>query len=408
MNWRFLLLFLVLTAGHTELMVVLVNRLHALRLSCATLRRARHAHDVLIPAFPLLLFWCVGLRGPRLLDGGTLSDVPPLWRLYFFLCLAGAASLCFSAVRHLTRRTPALLVSNHTRTVDVVETLGTRPLGNGPFRWLTAVPGNQIFEIDVAVKELRLSRLPREWDGLSIVHLSDWHFIGTIDRPFFEYAARLAGEEQGDMIVFTGDLLDRQDLADWIPDTLGRLTAPLGRFFILGNHDWHLDSSALAALLVDQGWEYVAGRVAAVEHCGRTLQIGGTERPWMGDHPEFHSSSLPGWEASPPEHEELRVLLSHTPDHIAWARSNNVDLMLAGHNHGGQVVLPILGPVYSPSLSGCRYAGGLFHKPPTVLHVSRGLSGRHPLRINCRPEITRLVLRSPRRDNGVETIRNAR
>ena len=67
--------------------------------------------------------------------------------------------------------------------------------------------------------------------------------------------------------------------------------------------------------------------------------------------------------------------------------------MLSGHNHGGQIVLPVLGPVYSPSRFGVKYAAGTFHEPPTLLHVSRGLSGRYPLRWNCLPEVTRIVLR---------------
>ena len=91
----------------------------------------------------------------------------------------------------------------------------------------------------------------------------------------------------------------------------------------------------------------------------------------------------------------FRLLLSHTPDNIGWARRQNIDLMLAGHNHGGQVRLPAIGPVYSPSRFGTRYASGVFWEPPTLMHVSRGLAGRHPLRLNCPPELTRLVLRRP-------------
>ena len=90
----------------------------------------------------------------------------------------------------------------------------------------------------------------------------------------------------------------------------------------------------------------------------------------------------------------FRLLLSHTPDQIQRARADQIDLMLAGHNHGGQVRFPLFGPVYSPSVYGCRYASGVFWEAPTLLHVSRGLGGRHPLRINCRPEVTRIVLRS--------------
>ena len=68
--------------------------------------------------------------------------------------------------------------------------------------------------------------------------------------------------------------------------------------------------------------------------------------------------------------------------------------MLAGHNHGGQVCLPLIGPVYSPSRYGCRFAAGAFYRDPTLLVVTRGLSGRHPLRWLCRPELTRIVLQA--------------
>jgi predicted MPP superfamily phosphohydrolase len=73
-----------------------------------------------------------------------------------------------------------------------------------------------------------------------------------------------------------------------------------------------------------------------------------------------------------------------------------VDIVLAGHTHGGQIILPVVGPVYSPSLSGCRFPSGLYSSGTTVMHVSRGLAGMHPIRFGSRPEITRLVLRSSR------------
>jgi len=68
--------------------------------------------------------------------------------------------------------------------------------------------------------------------------------------------------------------------------------------------------------------------------------------------------------------------------------------MLAGHTHGGQIRLPVVGPIVSPSYYGVHYASGVFYVRPTLLHVSRGLSGEEALRINCRPEVSKLVLRS--------------
>lgn len=383
-NWINVGLLLLLVAGHCEILVAMINRLHASRLACGTLRHLRHVHDVLMPVFPVALFWFVGLRGPRLLFEGEWNDLPTGWVVYLTICGLGVVGLLFSAARHLTQRRPAMIATNHSRIVDVEEELKIHPVSAGPFRWMTKIPGNQLFQIDVSVKEVHHPRLPAAWDGLTITHLSDWHLIGTLDRPFFEQAARLTAELNSDLVLFTGDLLDRQSLVEWLPETLGTVRAPLGCCFILGNHDWYLDAAAIRRTMQECDWNDVAGRVATLEHHGQTLAIGGDERPWMGAAPDFTGYGQ----------EPFRILLSHAPDNIGWAREHQIDVMLAGHNHGGQVVLPVIGPVYSPSLTGCKYASGSFWEAPTFLHVSRGLSGRHPLRLNCRPEVTQLVLRS--------------
>ena len=210
--------------------------------------------------------------------------------------------------------------------------------------------------------------VPKEWHELSILHLADTHFIGNLDRPFFEEVARLAAEMRPDLIVFTGDLLDDLDLLHWLPATFGRLEAPLGCYYVLGNHDWFYGAAEIREEFARCGWQDVAGRSIVLEHRGHRLEIAGTELPWMGAHPEFAR-----------ETGAFRLLLSHTPDHFAWARAHGVDLMLSGHNHGGQIVLPVIGPVFAPSRYGVRYAGGAFWSEPTLLYVSRGLSGRHPL-----------------------------
>jgi uncharacterized protein len=383
MEWLNWLVLLVLVAGHTELMVALVNRVHARPLACRTLRRIRHLHDVAIPGFPILLVWYVGLTGPAVLRGGSWLRMSPAWAVYLGLCAAGAAGLAFSSLRWLLRRSPPELESNHATIIDVAERLGGPPMGNGPLAELLGIPGNQVFELELNEKTLRVPRLPPEWDGLSILHLSDLHYVGTIDRAYFDEVLAAAAGLEADLVVFTGDLIDSMRCLDWIEPTLGRLSAPLGCWFILGNHDWYIDPAAVRDVLLRMGWRDVAGRAEIIEHRGRRLTIAGDETPWMGSPPDFTQAG----EAA------FRLLLSHTPDNLPWARANGVDLMLSGHNHGGQVVLPVVGPVYAPSRFGVKYAAGTFFEPPTLLHVSRGVSGQHPLRLRCRPEVTRLVLR---------------
>jgi predicted MPP superfamily phosphohydrolase len=386
MAWLNLFILILIAAGHTELMVTIINRVHSLPISRPKLHRFRRVEDAVMVAFPFLLLWFVGLRGPAVLYGGRWSDVSPFWMIYLGLCGLGLLGFAWSTIRWRVRRTPAVQISNHSRTVDIAKQLGYKPLGKGGYGFLASLPGNEALKVQVSDKRYALSRVPAEWHELSILHLADTHFVGNLDRPFFEEIARLGAEMRPDLIVFTGDLLDDMQLLPWFRETFGRLQAPLGCFYVLGNHDWFYGAEEIREEFARCGWQDVAGRSISVEHRGHRLEIAGTERPWMGAHPKFTGAA-----------DDFRLLLSHTPDHFAWARAQGVDVMLAGHNHGGQVVLPVIGPVFAPSRYGVRYAAGAFWADPTLLYVSRGLSGRHPLRLNCPPELTRLVLESPGR-----------
>jgi predicted MPP superfamily phosphohydrolase len=163
---------------------------------------------------------------------------------------------------------------------------------------------------------------------------------------------------------------------------LGRLRARYGVYFVLGNHDRRPGEARVRRELSGCGLVDLGGRSLTVQAGSCRLLLAGDERPWFGAAPQ-----LDGWAAA-----ELRILLAHTPDRYPWARQQRFDLMLAGHTHGGQVQLPLIGPVVSPSIFGTQYASGVFDEPPTVMHVSRGVSGEHPLRWNCPPELAQLTL----------------
>jgi len=381
MDWLNAVILFVLFAGHCELMAAWINRVHALPLRRSFLKATRGLHDVLVLGFLPVVVWRVGFSGPNLLSGGEWLALPGPWCAYFACCGLGVASLAWSSGVWLTRTRPEVRAS---RLVNVANELGHSPSGPGLRGRIARVRGNEVFLLEIDTKELLIDRLPSELDGLSIAHLSDTHFRGPVGLDYFRYAFDRITEMEADFAVFTGDLLDEPELARWLPETFGKVTAPLGCWFILGNHDAFLELEPVRRMMADLGWRDLAGQTAIVEHRDRRILLGGDETPWMGHPPKRTDRDAV----------DLSILLSHSPDNFHRAAGDGVDLVLSGHNHGGQVCLPLLGPIYSPSRFGIRYAAGTFRRHSTTLHVSRGMSAERPLRWNCPPEVTKLVLRA--------------
>jgi len=208
---------------------------------------------------------------------------------------------------------------------------------------------------------------------------------GKVGREFYDIVVDETNALNADLVVVTGDILEKESCLPWIASTLGRLHARHGKYFVLGNHERRLaDVSLLRRSLGAAGLIDLGGRCQSKQVNGSAILLAGNERPWFGSLPNIPQSAF----RAP----DFRILLSHTPDQLPWAKSQCFDLMLAGHNHGGQIRLPYLGALIAPSIYGCRYAGGLYYEPPTLLHVSRGLGGIHLIRWNCPPELALLTL----------------
>ncbi len=252
---------------------------------------------------------------------------------------------------------------------------------------------NQVTLLETSDVRLDIPRLDPAFEGLTITHLSDLHYTGRFKHDYYRQVVAIANEKESDLIVVTGDIIDRLDKISWLGDTLGQLRAKYGVYFILGNHDYEFKAvDKIRQSLIDAGLKDLGGQAQRVEVADGqgVLLLAGNERPW---------STAPTSEAiqskclDEKETPILKVLLSHSPDQLSWAREHDFNLMLAGHTHGGQICLPLWGPLICPSKYGLRYVSGCYYESPTLLYVTRGVCGETPIRINCPPQLPRYVLK---------------
>ena len=383
------LLAVLMLSGHLSICIFIVNRLHATALPYWFVKSVDCVWYATLFGVPLLVTTYVFAGPPPFLSQYPLLQIV-VWG-YATACWFAVAMTIPVWLRYLTDvHTTDRLVSNHSTMIDTVELLGRRPV-RSPLTDLTCrLPNNQVLKLSIEEKVIRLPRLNADLDGLTIAHISDLHFTGRITSDFFQIVVDRTNDLEADLVAISGDIIDSRECRPWLDDVLGRLTSRYGVFYVLGNHDLRVhDEAGVRAQLANHGFNDLGGRWQLIEINGSPIVLAGNELPWfvpaadMKDCPARCGSKRP-----------LRVAISHSPDQLRWAQVYDFDLMLAGHTHGGQIRLPYIGPIFAPSRYGLKYSAGTFYEDPTLLHVSRGISGTRPLRFNCAPEITKLVLRA--------------
>lgn len=395
----------VAALGSAGACVFVNNRLHAYNLPRPLLKAAGLLLDLLTLAGPCAWaawWWSEGRSLPAT-DGTsfwralTPTETPWPVAIPLLACIAlGIYFIAAWAARRWWNAPPDALLHEATNEQDVKARVGQSLTSRGVWARVLRLPRNQCMQLDFNAKRLRIDRLPLALEGLRIVHLSDTHFTGRIARAYFDYAVGLANDADANLIALTGDFVDHASCYDWLAETLGRLKAKLGVFFVLGNHDLLVDDARIRRELVDCGLIDLGGRTHELRIGDASLLLAGNELPWFRPAP-----SVPPRSGSAGTGGQLRLALSHSPDQFRWSRANDFDLLLAGHTHGGQIRPPLIGPIVSPSRHGVKYASGVFHKRPTVMHVSRGLSAKTPLRFGCLPEATVLELTA----GGIDEVR---
>ncbi|WP_240343757.1 metallophosphoesterase [Paenibacillus sp. SYP-B3998] len=237
---------------------------------------------------------------------------------------------------------------------------------------------------------LTFPTLPEAFKGIRIVQFSDLHFGFHFDVKKLVSVVEKIQAEQPDIVCFTGDLVDYAlgHYSQDIRDVLNTIKAKYGCYAVLGNHDYYGDANAVAAVLEDGGFHCLRNNGIRVQKGTQSIWIAGVDDMWEG---------VPDLKAATKmvNNEEWVLLLSHAPDFADVAALASVHLQLSGHSHGGQVRLPLIGPLASVPY-GIKYPSGLYRLGKDkllTLYTNRGIGvSVHPIRLMCRPEITVLTL----------------
>jgi len=249
--------------------------------------------------------------------------------------------------------------------------------------------------VAVVHRDVTVRGLPPAFDGLRVCCIGDLHLFRWADGAAMRRRLASIAAAKPDLILFVGDYATGDARYESrAARIIAEQHAPLGVYAVLGNHDrWVGEEHAVRAMRAAKVRLLMNEKVALARGCDR-LYLAGLNDPYTG------GDDLPAaLEGIPPE--GCVILLSHTPDIIAEAVERGISLVLAGHTHGGQIALPLLGPPVVLSKYGSRYAHGLFQERATAMFVTRGVGEIAPwIRLNCPRETAVLTLRSGKQKAG--------
>lgn len=242
---------------------------------------------------------------------------------------------------------------------------------------------------------------PPYFDGYRLVQITDFH-LGSFPpgNDFVQKVVDATNNEEPDMILFTGDLVNNQasEVEPYL-DTLGQLHASDGIFSIWGNHDYceYGNNHSIGALKRNRrmlygyqeslGWHQLMNEHHVVSHGMASIAVIGVENP--GQPPFTNRSNLKkAMKGLNPD--MFKILLSHDPHH--WRREvvgKKIQLTLAGHTHAGQLKIG----KWTPARMAFKEWGGAYRIGEQMLYVSSGIGGSFPFRLGAWPELTVITLK---------------
>ena len=247
--------------------------------------------------------------------------------------------------------------------------------------------------IQIEKISVEIENLPESFDGTKIVHLTDFHSYGFNKRE--KKVLEMVDQLDPDFVFITGDFVDRttQDI-----NSVQEFWQELGNqyqgkiFGVLGNHEYgnkNADSDSLEELLEESGIVILSNENRKIFQDDEYIYLVGVDDPDTGND-DLKKAAVSTEKDIP------KILLAHSPDiinNLDSLKEEEIDLILAGHTHGGQIGIPFVRPFWVPTKNRGKYASGLFIFDSVHLYVNRGVGlSVLPIRFNCPPEITVIEL----------------
>jgi uncharacterized protein len=258
---------------------------------------------------------------------------------------------------------------------------------------------NDVYDLEVTKHEVAVPNLPPSFDGYRIAFLTDTHVASFMRRGLYREAVAQTRRFDPDLVLLGGDFVS---FARHIPlmaeVLLPDLEARDGVYAVLGNHDYWADADGVIAAMTARGVRFIINRSIAIRRGDDAIALAGVDEIYRGK-PDVDAAFARVDPRVP------CIGLSHHPDVVDLLGTRRVDLLVAGHTHGGQIRFPFFGSIVVPSKHEARYAAGFHRVDDVLLYVSRGIGAIPPLRILCKPELATFVLRRTL-DDSDETLRN--
>ncbi len=246
-------------------------------------------------------------------------------------------------------------------------------------------------EYDIIEKTVHIANLPDEFKGFTVGLMSDIHSSVFMTKPEMDDYVAALNNLKTDIIFVPGDFVNSQTEEVYpFAEAFSAVRAPFGVYGCLGNHDYFADVDVVAKEVDACGVKLLRNDAVKIQKGNSFINVIGVDDIPMSGKPETYlARALSSIQNSSP-----KILLCHKPYFLETIAGHNIDLTLAGHTHGGQIVFAKIGNTYiSPATLFSKYVWGLYKFNNAQMYVTRGIGTVGvPFRVNCPPEITKITL----------------